>query len=191
MMDHTIPTMGNRLSRWLGRSVLKLLRWQVVGKLPSQSKLVIVVAPHTSNWDFVIAMAAVLAHGVKLSYLMKKEAFFFPFKNLFMSLGGIPIDRAKGGGLVEQAAAQFKQQDKLWLAITPEGTRSQVGEYKSGFLRIAQAAKVPVFIIAWHYPEKKLILDCEWPLTGDKEHDAAAIRTYINRHYIGKHPAKQ
>lgn len=190
-VNDCVPKMGNRLTRFLGRLLLRGLGWRVSGELPECKQVIVMVAPHTSNWDFIIAMAAQLAAGVKWSYLMKKEAFFFPFKSLFISLGGIPINRSQTEGLVEQVAETFKQKDKLWLALTPEGTRSKVSEYKTGFLRIAQLAQVPVFIVAWNYPTKEIVLDRIWQTSDDMIRDAADIRAYINKHYTGRHPEKQ
>lgn len=170
---------------------MKSMGWRIRGELPKHTHLVVAAAPHTSNWDFVVAMAALMGTGVKWSYLMKKEAFFFPFKSLFMRLGGIPIDRSQTEGLIDQVVKAYKTKDKLWLAITPEGTRSKVNEYKTGFLRIAEQAQVPVFIVAWHYPTKEIVLDRIWETTGDINADAEAIREYMNSHFVGKHPHKQ
>lgn len=168
-----------------------MLGWRVKGDLPEQKKLIVMVAPHTSNWDFITAMAAISGAGVKWSYMMKKEAFIFPFKSLFIKLGGVPIDRSQTEGLVEQVADAFKRQDKLWLAMTPEGTRSKVSAYKTGFLRIAQLADVPILVVAWNYPTKEIVLDRIWNTTGDVAQDAADIRAYVNQHYIGRYPEKQ
>lgn len=186
-----VPRMGNAVTRFLGRSLLKLLGWRVKGELPEQKQVIVMVAPHTSNWDFITAMAALSGAGVKWSYLMKKEAFFFPFKTFFMNMGGVPIDRSQTEGLVEQAAETFRQRDKLWLALTPEGTRDKVSSYKTGFLRIAELSNVPILIAAWNYPTKEIVLDCIWETTGDVTQDATAIRDYINQHYTGRHPEKQ
>jgi 1-acyl-sn-glycerol-3-phosphate acyltransferase len=183
--------MGNALTRFLGRSVLKLLGWRVSGELPPEKHMIVMVAPHTSNWDFITAMAALTGAGVKWSYLMKREAFFFPFKTLFMALGGVPVDRSQKTGFVEQAAEEFQRRDKFWLALTPEGTRSKVPEYKTGFLRIAQLAEVPVFVVAWNYPTKEIVLDKIWATTDNIDNDARDIRDYINQHYTGRYPELQ
>lgn len=183
--------MGNLFTRAFGRFFLRLFGWRVSGELPNEKKLIVMVAPHTSNWDFVFAMLALCAAGVKWSYLMKKEAFFFPFKGLFMRLGGIPIDRSEAKGLIKKVADEFNQSDKLWLALTPEGTRSKVKEYKHGFLRMAKLAQVPVFIVAWNYPTKEIVLDRFWEMKGDISQDVVDIRDYINKNYSGKHPENQ
>jgi 1-acyl-sn-glycerol-3-phosphate acyltransferase len=185
------PSFGNRFTRCIGRGLLRLLGWKVCGELPNIPKLVLAAGPHTSNWDFIIAMLAVLAFGVKISYLMKKEAFFWPFKSLFMSLGGIPIDRKGASGTVSQAADWFDSNEKIWVVVTPEGTRKKVERWKTGFLRIADQAQVPVFLVAWDYPNKVLHLDKLWERSGDHSADAEAIRHYINSNYTARHPTKQ
>lgn len=163
----------------------------MVGDLPSVNKAVLVVAPHTSNWDFIIAIAAMMAKQVKLSYLMKKEAFFWPFKNLFISFGGIPIDRSAASDIVDQIKQEYDSSEALWVAITPEGTRSKVTRWKTGFLRIAIQAQVPIIIIAWDYPSKQLHIDKLWWPEGDSEKDAELIKEYISSRYTGRHPERQ
>lgn len=185
------PLFGNAFTRFFGAAALKILGWQISGELPKQKKVVVAAFPHTSNWDFVIAMLAMLAVGVKLSYLMKKEAFFWPFKGLFVKFGGIPLDRSASEGVVEQVAQWFTSHEKLWVAITPEGTRAKVDKYKTGFLRIAALAQVPVYMVIWDYPSKTLVLAKSWPLTGEHEADAEAIRKHVNDHYKGRWPEKQ
>ncbi|MFT6388483.1 MAG: 1-acyl-sn-glycerol-3-phosphate acyltransferase [Cellvibrionaceae bacterium] len=124
--------------------------------------------------------------------MMKKEAFIFSFKSLFVKPGGIPIDRNQTEGLVVgQVADAFKKKDKLWLAMTPDGTRGKVSGYKTGFLRIAQLADVPILVVGWKYPTKDIVLDHVWNTTGDQVQDAADIRAYINERYKGRHPENQ
>ena len=187
----SVPRLGNRITRWLGRNLLSLMNWKVVGIFPDQPKLIVAAAPHTSNWDFVFAMLVVLASGVKISFLMKKEAFFWPLGNLFMRLGGIPLDRSATEDTVHQIIKWYRKNKKLWVVITPEGTRSKVEKWKTGFLRIAETADVPVLLVAWDYPSKTLVLDKLWETTGDHVVDAENMRTHINTHYLGRNPQNQ
>ncbi len=191
LIPDAMPSMGNRFTRWLGRCLLGLLGWRIKGELPNVKKLVICGAPHTSNMDFFVAMGTVLALGLKFSYLMKKEAFIWPFKGVFMALGGIPLDRNAAEDTVAQILHWFRTHDKVWLAITPEGTRAKVERWKTGFLRIAYEANVPILLVSWHYPEKTLYLDKLWQASGDHAADAEAIRAYINDKYQGAHPENQ
>lgn len=186
-----VPRKGNRLSRWLGRSLLGAMGWRIQGELPNHPKLVVAVGPHTSNWDFVIAMGVVLALGVRVNYLMKKEAFLWPLAGLFRWLGGIPIDRSNASNTVDQIVGHYRNSPHLWLAITPEGTRRRVEQWRTGFLRIAAGAEVPVLVAAWDYSQKAFVLDRLWCTTGDCPADAEAIRTHVRANYRGRHPELQ
>lgn len=183
-----MPRMGNRFSRWLGARLLGLMGWKVAGAIPNHGRLVIAGAPHTSNWDFVTAMFLVMALGVKFSYLMKKEAFFWPFKGLFMALGGIPIDRSRGDAVMEDMKTWFENNEHCWVGITPEGTRGEVQRFKTGFLRIANVAQVPILLFAWHYPKKTFYLMESPPLSGDIEADVALIKAFYDANFVGRNP---
>lgn len=180
------PSRNSRSGRWFGRLLLRLLGWRVIGEFPRAPKLVVALAPHTSNWDFVIAMAGLLACDVKAVYLMKKEVFIWPFSKLFEALGGFPLDRNVPEGAVEQLVAHYQVSSQFWVGITPEGTRKRVTHWKTGFLRVAQQANVPVLLIAWDYRQKALVIDQIWPTSGDHEADAAAIRDYVRSRYQGR-----
>ncbi len=154
-------------------------------------KVMVALAPHTSNWDFVVAMAAILATGIDAKYLMKKEAFIWPLSYLWVWLGGVPLDRTASENTVEQLVQKFERSDKLWVAIAPEGTRNKVEQWKTGFLRIATAAQIPVMVVAWDYPTKSIVLDRLWHLSGDIPSDVAAIRQHARSQFQGRHPQKQ
>ena len=190
-MSESAPRFGNALVHAIGRLGLRLIGWKVSGDIPNVPRAVFSLAPHTSNWDFITAMFALMALGVKISYLMKKEAFFWPFKNLFMSLGGIPIDRQAAEDTVSQIVNWVNRSERMWVAITPEGTRKRVEKWKTGFLRVAHEAQVPVVLVAWDYPSKTIFVDKLWYPSGDHAADAEEIRHYINQKYTGRHPHKQ
>lgn len=185
------PRKGTPFTRWLGRQLLAVTGWQLKGGFPDHPKLVVALAPHTSNWDFFISFAALMATGLRASWVMKKEAFIWPFKGFLMSWGGIPVDRQAAKDTVEQIQTWYAEHEKAWVAITPEGTRSRVPRWKTGFLRIAYAAEVPVLLIGWDYPTKSIVLDQLWPLTGKIDEDEAAIRSYVNSRYRGRCPQNQ
>lgn len=185
------PRKGNAVTRWIGQRLLALLGWRAEGELPNAPKLIIAAAPHTSNWDFILAMLVVLSLGLKASYLMKKEAFFWPFSGLFKWLGGVPVARRHSGGVVGSLTRWFNSQEQAWLLITPEGTRTKVEKYKTGFLRVADSANVPVMLVAWDYPTKRVVLEKVWTLTGDHEQDCAAIRQYLTNRYQARQPEWQ
>ena len=184
------PRMGNRASRWFWRSILHGIGWKIKGQFPNEPKLIFIGAPHTSNWDFVVALASMQAVGVKASWMMKKEAFFWPLGGLFKRLGGVPIDRKAKMNVTAQMAQWFKNTDQAYLGITPEGTRSKVDKFKKGYLRMAYAAEVPVFIIALNGATKEVIMDKVFELSGDIETDNRAIKAYYDENYIGIRPEK-
>ena len=184
------PRQGNALTRLVGKAILGLMGWRVVGDWPAADKLVVVGAPHTSNWDLPLALGMLLSQNLRLSWMMKAEAFIWPLSGLFKALGGIPVNRSAAGDVVEQMTAQFAARDKLYLGITPTGTRSSKAGYRKGYLRIAQAAGVPVFIAGVDARTKTLTLDRVWPLTGDIEADNDAIRDYVRANYQGINPER-
>lgn len=155
VLPPSAPRRGNRLSRGLGRLGLRLLRWRFVGEFPEPSRLVIVVAPHTSNWDFVTGIAVVFATGLHAHWLVKDTWFRWPFGHLARWLGGIPVDRSRSNALVEQTSQAFAEHERLWLAVTPEGTRKKVARWKSGFWHIARDAGVPIALCYFDYRKRE------------------------------------
>jgi len=185
IVNSATPRMGNAVTRWIGEVIMWMIGWKIIGQLPKDKKVIVIGAPHTSNWDFVIAMGSMLSVGLKFSYMMKKEAFFWPVGWLWKKLGGIPIDRSKKNDVTLQIADWFKDNDNVWLGMTPEGTRSKVSKFKKGYLRMAYAANVPVFVIGLHAPTKEVVLDRLWELTFDTETDNRKIKAYYDKTYQG------
>lgn len=187
ILSESSPRMGNRFTRWLGRFVLWCMGWKMVGKLPSEKKLIIVGVPHTSNWDFVIAMACMQSVGLKVSFMMKREAFFWPFGTFFKYLGGVPIDRSSQRGVTSQMVNWFNQNENVWLGITPEGTRGKVSAYKKGYLRISKAAGVPITLVGIDARSKQVILHEEiWKYTGtNNDEDNIAIKNFADANFYG------
>ena len=119
-------------------------------------KCVICVAPHTSNWDFVIGKLFYTSIGLTAGFLMKKDWFFFPLNLIFKSMGGIPVNRDKRTSLTDQVVEMFQTHDRFQVAITPEGTRKRVDEWKKGFYYIALKAQVPILIGYMDYGKKEV-----------------------------------
>lgn len=182
------PRMGNALTRWIGDIILKSMGWSLHGELPNLKKAIIIGGPHTSNWDLCLAMGSMLSIGLKFSWMMKKEAFFWPLGLLWKAMGGIPIDRKAKVDVVGQVEKFFAANDKVWLGITPDGTRAKVERYKTGYLRIAKGVGVPLFIVGIDSVNKRVILDKVWEPTGDIETENAAIKDYIESNYAGINP---
>jgi 1-acyl-sn-glycerol-3-phosphate acyltransferase len=151
-----VPRTRDRVfSRWLGRTVLRLGGWRIVGELPDIPRLVVIAAPHSSNWDGVWGFAAKLALGIDVHVLGKASLFRVPLLGMLLrGLGVVPVDRESPAGVVEQAAALIRGSDRLWYALAPEGTRRRVERWKTGFWKIARAADVPVLRVYFHYPER-------------------------------------
>lgn len=190
MSEHS-PRMGNGFTRLIGSIILKCTGWTLVGRMPDEPKFIILGVPHTSNWDAIVASAAMLASGFRYTFLIKKDWFFWPMGPIFRALGGFPVDRSKGIGVVEQVTRLFESADKVCVGFPPEGTRAKVKKYKTGYLRVAYAANVPVFVCAFDGPKKRVVLDRLMPLTGDIETDNHAIKTYVDENWVGINPDKQ
>ena len=184
------PQTGNAVVRWIGRVMLLLMGWRIVGEIPKVPKGILIGAPHTTNWDLPLAIAMRFATGLRYSWMMKAEAFREPFGTLWRALGGVAIDRKAAKDAPSQMADWFNSQDKAFLGITPEGTRSKVERWKTGYLRIAQAADVPVIVVGVDGANRELRFDRTFPLTGDIEADNEAIRDYVRTHYSGWRAAK-
>lgn len=149
-----IPQKGNAFTAALGRMVFKLMGWKFEGDIPNQPQMIIAVAPHSSNLDFIVAMAAVLSLRLHVSYLAKHTLFKFPLGGLMSALGGIPVNRNSSQGLVGKMVEQFETHPQLVLGIAPEGTRGKAKRWKKGFAVIAQATNVPVLPALLDYKTK-------------------------------------
>jgi 1-acyl-sn-glycerol-3-phosphate acyltransferase len=166
-----LPQTNNWLRRWIGRVVFRCLGWQIKGEFPNHSKLIVVVAPHTSMMDYILAMAVIWGLGLRASHLVKKSLFRFPLGILMTWLGGIPVDRSSPHGLVEQLVEQFQTRTKLIIGLAPEGRRGQGWEWKSGFARIAHSTRIPILPAILDYDDRIVHLQ---PLIRDLE-DVDAI----------------
>ncbi len=169
-------TIGRRL--W--RGVIHLFNWRYEGDLPHPRRYVVVAAPHTSNWDFFLAMALIRALGVRPRFLAKNTLFRRPFGWFFRRLGLIPVDRSKPNGVVGDAADAFASTDSLVLVVTPEGTRSRTAGWRSGFYRIAMAAHVPIVLVAVDGERRVVRIGDPMPLTGDVAADMDRIRPFFD-----------
>ncbi len=142
--------------RAVGRAMLWLLGWRTEGEVPDLPKFVIAVAPHTSNWDFLVGAGAMFALDLRLTFIGKHTLFRGPLSPILRWMGGIPVDRSSAHGVVSESIAAFAQTDRRILVIAPEGTRAPVTQFKSGFLHIARGARVPVLLVAFDYQARCL-----------------------------------
>ena len=188
ILPDSAPSYGGPISRFFGRLMLRMVGMKLGGTVPDVPKAILLGAPHTTNWDLLLALGMRFALGLKYSWMMKAEAFFFPFGGMFKAMGGIPIDRKAAKDVVGQMEDWFNANEKAWIGITPEGTRSKVGVYKKGYLRIAYATGVPVFVVGVDSKTRTLVFDQFMELTGDIETDNTNIREFITSRYTGLKP---
>ncbi len=175
-----LPKRGNRLSRALARMGMTATGWSFEGAFPDIPKAVIIVVPHTSNWDFLVGIFAVFALGIRASFLGKHQLFRWPIGWLMRWLGGIPVDRRASGGVVEQIVERFRCADRLLLGMSPEGTRKRVARWKTGFYRIAVAAGVPILPVSFDYSRRVVRLGNGFIPTGDMARDLEELGHFFS-----------
>ncbi|MES2125115.1 MAG: 1-acyl-sn-glycerol-3-phosphate acyltransferase [Gemmatimonadota bacterium] len=147
----------------------------------------LIVAPHTSNWDFALCILAMFALGLRLSWLGKHSIFFWPASPILRWLGGEPIERGSSLGTVEQAIARFAERPQWVFGLAPEGTRKRTDGWKSGYYRVAVGAGVPIVPVALDYQQRVVAVDAPfWP-TGDYERDSLRLRRGF-RAEMARHP---
>jgi 1-acyl-sn-glycerol-3-phosphate acyltransferase len=167
------------LLRGLARLTLKLLGWKYVGGLPpGVHKCVMIAAPHTSNWDLPYTLLIALALDIKIYWMGKDTIFSFPFRRVMMWTGGIPVDRSKSNDMVAASAQQLKDAASLVLVVPPEGTRSKVTYWKTGFYWIAHTAGVPILLGYLDFAKKEGGIARAFTPTGDIEKDMVEIRAF-------------
>lgn len=170
--------------------LLKFFGWSVSVSVPDYPKCIICVAPHTSNWDFVLGKLAYASVGRRAGFLMKESWFFWPLGPIFRAIGGIPVERRrKTRSLVEVLVEKFKNSSAkgLRLAITPEGTRSRTTKWHTGFLEIARQADISIVLGAIDFKTKQITITDTFYPTGDNEADMKFIKKYYSR-FTGKYP---
>ena len=174
----------------LSKFILRMFGWMVEKDLPQNKKYVVIVAPHTSNWDFPIGTLGMLVMRLRFRWIGKHTVFRGPVGMFLKWIGGIPIDRSVKSSLIKQMVELFNKQENMILAITPEGTRSKTSYWKTGFYYIALNAKVPIVFGYIDYKEKKLGIANSFFPTGNIENDMEIIRKFY-KGKTGRHPEKQ
>ncbi len=164
--------------RRAARLVLRLLGWTLDLAFPPQPRGVVIVYPHTSNWDFLIGYLAKVAGGLPLQWIGKDSLFRWPVGALLRRMGGVPVRRGAHAGFIDQLAREFAVRERIWVAIAPEGTRSWTDHWKSGFSPLARAARVPVALATIDWGRRRVELRRTVELTGDPAVDLARIRAF-------------
>jgi 1-acyl-sn-glycerol-3-phosphate acyltransferase len=177
--------------------VLSLLGWRLEGGVPDVPRCVVIVAPHTSNWDFVVAMGALLALGLRGRWLGKNGLFRPPLGALLRWTGGVPVDRSSAVGVAEQAAASLRA-EPFFLGIAPEGTRRRVERWKTGFHRIARGAGTGIWPVVLDYRTRVFRLLPLFEPTDDLDGDMARLRSLYHasmarypKNYVDDAPAAE
>ena len=176
--------------RLLSNSLMRLAGWRVEGTLPNLPKYVIIGAPHTSNWDFLLFLGVIFRLKADVRYMGKAELFRNPFGWFFYWCGGIPVDRSKSTGLVEQMVEACNKSDHFILTIAPEGTRHGVKEWKRGFYHIAKGAGLPIVAAKVDGKNKAMRVGDIFHLTEDMEADMKSIQGMF-KGMVGVNPRKK
>jgi 1-acyl-sn-glycerol-3-phosphate acyltransferase len=175
------------LTYLLGKLWLWFFGWKVQGEAAPHRKFVLIAAPHTSNWDFPFMLATAYVMRVRISWFGKHTLFRPPWGWFLRKLGGIPVDRRSPQSLVTQLAEKFRTSDSLILAVPPEGTRSKVDVWKSGFYHIAAESGVPIGLGYLDYQKRLCGLGMFVAPTGSVSEDMNKIRSFY-RDIRGKYP---
>lgn len=181
----TAPRRGNALTRWIGHTALKLTGWRMTGSFPTEPKFVVAAAPHrTALLDFSIGMMAMLAFGVRISFMIKHTVMRWPIRRPLLGLGAISINRNAAHGVVSQMAQEFSEHDKLIVVVMPEGTRRNAGipvaEWKRGFYHIAHRSDVPIMPIYISYTHRRAVFGDAIAATGELDADLALLQTFFD-----------
>lgn len=174
-----IPRAHGRFARALGRFTFRLMGWTLEGDFPRLSKFVLIVAPHTSNWDFPVGAAAKLGLQLGARFLGKDTLFKFPLGIIMRGLGGIPVDRSQSNDVVSQTVHEFETQQKLVLVIAPEGTRKKVERWRTGFYHIAHGARVPILPVAFDWGTKRIVVGAPFTTTGSVDRDLPELQRFF------------
>jgi 1-acyl-sn-glycerol-3-phosphate acyltransferase len=169
----------NAFVRWIGRSVLRLGGWRMEGEFPDLPRVVLIGAPHSSNWDGIWGLGAKLALGLDVRILGKDSLFRVPVLGYVLQrMGVIPVDRTAAHGVVEQSVALLRGHERFWYGLAPEGTRKRVERWKTGFWKIAKAADVPVLPAYFHYGRRVVGIGPVFHLGDDMDADIARIQAW-------------
>jgi 1-acyl-sn-glycerol-3-phosphate acyltransferase len=183
-----IPRRGNRVSRGFGRLVLRAMGWRIEGAIPDVPKLVVIGAPHTSNMDALVALAAVTALGLRIGIMGKHSLFRGPLDPVLRWLGFFPVDRRNPAGMVASTVDALHANQRFLLGLAPEGTRKAAREWRRGFWNIASAAAVPVLPAAFDYPNRRIVIGAPILAQGDYASGLRRVLEFYRRNAGPRHP---
>lgn len=166
------------LIRRAALALLRLFGWRSRLVWPPEPKGVIVVYPHTSNWDFIVGVLFRVGHGLPAHWVGKDTMFFWPLGGFYRRIGGIPVNRRASTGFVDALLDEYRRREWMWLAVTPEGTRGPTDHLKSGFYQLVLAADVPAGLGYIDYATRTVAIDTYVRFTGDRERDLEMLRQF-------------
>lgn len=190
IVNSNLTTARQSISQRLARAILALAGWELTGSFPNLPKYVLIGAPHTSNWDFPLAMLLMFASGVRFNWIGKDSLFRWPLAGVFRRLGGIPVKRESSNNFVSQIVEAFERSSRLIIAIAPEGTRSLVKRWKTGFYYMALGAQVPLVLGFADYARRQVGVGPVIYPGDDIEATFAQLRVFYGDK-TGKYPHKQ
>ncbi|WP_291345643.1 1-acyl-sn-glycerol-3-phosphate acyltransferase [Desulfobacula sp.] len=168
-------TWMEKLFKW----IFSILGWTISGTAPDKKKYIIIVAPHTSNLDFFLGVAVRFAVGLKANFMAKEILFQPPWGWIFYKLGGYPVKRNKHYNQVDYIVKIINETDRFVLAIAPEGTRSNPGQWKTGFYWIAKLARIPIVMVSFDYAKKNVVFSEPFYTTENMEEDFSVMKTFF------------
>ncbi len=186
---HDVPLIMPLLS-FLFKIGGRLAGWQIFGDVPRDKTIVLIAAPHTSNWDFLIFLYGIFVKRLRINVLAKHTLFWWPLGPVLKFFGCVPVRRTQANNLVDQGIEFLQKAERAVLLITPEGTRSYNDKWKSGFYHMAWGAKVPLVLAKLDCPNKKIFIGEVFEMQGDYEADLIEIRKYFDD-AVGLKPENQ
>lgn len=193
-LEKLTPKTNNIITKALGRFLLWCYRWHIEGEVHNAKKFMVILAPHTSRWDFLTNMSTMLALGVRNRWFVADVFCWWPLGNFMRWLGGIPIDRSCPQDLVTFTITKFKDHEELILALYPEGTTYRAEKWKTGFWHIARGANIPIQFLAVDYKNRASVFGPVIQVSEDIESDMKKIQRYfkdvtpkIRENYAGEY----
>lgn len=189
-LSANVPQRGNFVTRQGARLLMRLTGWKFAGEpFPDVRKCVLIVAPHTSNWDFPVGVMAMYSLGLRGTYLGKDSLFRGPLAPLMRFLGGFPVDRSAKSDVVMQTAQLIERSERITVVLAPEGTRKLTNRWRSGFYWIAQRSGIPILPVAFDFGTKSIRFFPLFQPTGDEAGDVARIKALFHPG-MARHPAQ-
>ncbi len=188
MISHKLTHLGPHtglIKYWIAYFILKIIGWDIAGEVPRTNKFVFIGAPHSTNWDLFFMLMAFYIFRIKMSWMGKQSLFKPPIGIITKAIGGIPINRDKRQGVVEQFAELYNNSEKLVIGLSPEGTRSHKDYWRSGFYWIAHKAQIPIVCGYVDYKHKKAVMGMAIVPTGNVKEDMDKIRDFYKKANLG------